>query len=356
MKVYITSTPEFSKENINSVVEILKQVPGELEFTGGEPLRIDDIIQINQKFENPDRIGSLTFDELYSLSRLYRVGKPIHRDDFVVLLTTIPNNKEWFSAFSGKNIFVDVNDWDYITENDGKYGIAYQVVENIFQSLSGIDIDDVDNEPNIHEPAIGCINDMCGLDKGEIILKLRTAHICTSCQSRATTNGVNPLLILQIRLLLEQIRKGLVNFDSIVAQIVPPTLIIDEEGKIKVGGKPIKLEAIQKTLFIFYLNHTDGVSFEQLGQKIDELHHIYQILKPLGAELSTVQNLCLPSANPSSTFLKVKSNLNKSLIHELGEQVSEFYVISKFDRDGYTIYKINLDQNHRTIDGRFIVP
>lgn len=355
MKVHITATPEYSKENIDSVVEVLSQVPGELEFKACNPWANDDIIQINEKFVNLTQIEPLTFDELFALGRLYRIGKGFHREDFVVVLTTIPNDREWYSAFSNKNIFVDANGWEYITENDGKYGIAYQVVENIFQSLSGINIEDVDNEPNIHEPAIGCINDMCGLDKGAIILKLRTAHICNSCRMRATANGVNPLIILQIRLLIERIRSGLVNFEQILAQIVPPALIIDREGKITIGGKPIKLEAIQETLFIFYLNHMDGYKFEDMEQKTDELFHIYQILKPLGVELSTITNLCLPSANSRSTFLKVKSTLNKSLIRELGNQISEFYVISRFDQDGYSVYKIKLGENHRTIDDRFKV-
>ena len=52
--------------------------------------------------------------------------------------------------FRGKNIFIYGLDWEYYTKHDDKYGIAYQVVENIFQSQIELNIDDVDNEPNIH--------------------------------------------------------------------------------------------------------------------------------------------------------------------------------------------------------------
>lgn len=350
MNIYITSTPEYTKDNIDSIVEVLKQVPGELEFKPSTPLSTDEV---NLRFGNPLSHQPLHFEQLYAMGNLFRLGhrESVTNEDFVVVLTTYRNDQEWLSAFSEKNIFVDVNDWEYITESDSKYGIAYQIVENIFQSLSGININDVDNEPNIHKRPIGCINDMCD-DIEDVKLKLRTAHICNSCLERAKANGVNPIYILQIISIVEKTRKGLDNIDTIVSQIVPPTLIINREGRITIGGKPIELEAIPKTLFIFYLKNLDGVRFEDLENRIDELYHIYSILKPTG-EPSSVQNLCLPSANPSSTFLKVKSSLNKSLIRELGNKVSEFYVISTFDCDGHTIYKIKLEMNHRTIDPRF---
>ena len=54
MKVYITSTPQYPKENIDSVIKVLKGTPGELEFFAGDPLIMDDVIHINEKFENPD--------------------------------------------------------------------------------------------------------------------------------------------------------------------------------------------------------------------------------------------------------------------------------------------------------------
>ncbi len=351
MKVYITSTPEYSKENINSVVEVLKQVPGVLEFFGGEPLRLDDIIQINQKFENPEGIKSLSFDELYALGRLYRVGKPIQRDDFVVLLTTIPNDKEWFSAFSGKNIFVDVNGWDYITESDGKYSIAYQVVENIFQSLSGIDINDVDNEPNIHGVSKGCINDMNGLRKEDVAIKLRQGYICPSCRRRARANGVKGNIILHIYNLINHLRTGLTDFESILAEVEPDPVKVDKKGKITIGPKEIKLNFLCKTLFIFFLKQQNGVSTILLKDYEDQFYQIYLKVRPSGQK-KVIDNLCSDKED-GNTFEKNRTDLNKALVKQLGKRVSEFYVIDNFDVDGQREYKVKLSPDYRNIDPRF---
>lgn len=358
MKVHITSTPEYSKENINSVVEVLSQVPGELQFVSGESLSIEDIRLRFPDFETPQANETLSFKDFFLMADLYRAlhikssnETVVKKDDFVVLITKIPNDKEWFSSNSNRHIFVNANGWEYITDQDSKYGIAYQIVENIFQSLSGIDVTNPESDPNIHQKSIGCVNDMCE-DEKDVILKLRTGYICNSCLNRALTNEVDPIILLHIQSLIFEIRKGLMNFDIIRSEIVPPILIINKEGEITISDKPIDLEAAQKTLFIFYLKNPKGVKFEELEDHLDELYHIYLIIKPTG-DYSTVKNLSLPSANGSSTFLKTKSHLNKSLIRQLGEQVSEFYVINRFDSNGETMYKINLNPDYRKIDPRF---
>lgn len=352
MKVHITSTPEYSKENINSVVEVLSQVPGELEFIAGEPISIERLVIENEKFEHPEGIESLTFKELFDLCKLYRVVHTLSNNVFVVLLTTIRNDRNWFSAFSNRNIFIDVNDWDIITEKDSKYSIAYQVVENIFQFLIGIDITDVENEPNIHGKTTGCINDMCGREKDQIKNKLRAGHICTSCLNRALDGDIDPAIILQIQMILDKVRLGLLNVERVIARVNPPVVTINEKGTVTVGEKTLTLQAIQKTMFIFYLKHPEGVKLEDLERWSEELYKIYTIIKPSG-NYSTIESLCQPYTSPSPTFQKVKTDLNKSLKHQIGEPMSDFYIINKFDVDGYSFYKIKLSPDCRNVDPRF---
>ncbi len=59
-----------------------------------------------------------------------------------------------------------------ISDVDSKFGIAYQCIENIFQSLIDLNIENTDLEPNIHKTSIGCINDYCE-NKPEILMKLQ---------------------------------------------------------------------------------------------------------------------------------------------------------------------------------------
>ncbi len=63
MKVYLTSTPEFSLEVLNEVALILGQTQGELEFISGNPLTVPQFNLANPKLNAIDTIESLSFDE-----------------------------------------------------------------------------------------------------------------------------------------------------------------------------------------------------------------------------------------------------------------------------------------------------
>ena len=195
MKVHITSTPEFSSEIVKEVVSILNKTKGYLEFFFAEPLTYEEISLVNPKFKTPQSIASLTFDEFFGLCQGYRTitnrTLNIKKDDYVVMVTSIPNHKDWFSAFQEKSIFIYGREWEYYTKHDDRFGIAYEVVENIFQSQIELNINDVDNDPNIHIPSIGCIDDMC-MDKVDVMFKLRTADICDSCIDRALEKKSKP--------------------------------------------------------------------------------------------------------------------------------------------------------------------
>ena len=52
--------------------------------------------------------------------------------NFVILISSIRHNENWFGAPNQKNIFVRGDEWDVISEVDSKFGIAYKCVENIF--------------------------------------------------------------------------------------------------------------------------------------------------------------------------------------------------------------------------------
>jgi hypothetical protein len=350
MKVHLTSTPGFSKENIDQVTSLLNQAKGELQFISGKPLTVDQMSLNNVRLRNIGSMGLLSFDELFNLCNLYRIIETIPKEDFIVVLTRYSNKESWFSAFSNRNIFVDVTGWAYFTENDSRYGIAYQVIENIFQSLLELDINDLYDNPNIHQTSIGCINDFCQ-SKEDVMIKLRTGFICYSCQKRALNRNVSPLIIVQIQALMEIIRAGLMNFDLIKEKLEPQPTTVGDKGHVKIGNKDISLEALPKTLFIFYLSNLDGVPVNDLHETKhkERLLHIYQTIRR-GGNPKTIDSLCQPYFEEDSTFLKVKSITNKNLISQIGNQLSEFYVINNIQLDKDSIYKINLPPDYLTLN------
>ena len=152
MKIHITSTPETNKSLIQEVIEVLKQSKGEFfEFVGLDPMEEEDlnILDPNLVNQNLDSY-ELSLDEILSICSKYKSINKIHTDDFLVVLTGMKIKEEWFSAFRKRAVFVDVNNWESLINNDRKYGISHQIFENIFQSLIGLEIEG-DLDPLIHK-------------------------------------------------------------------------------------------------------------------------------------------------------------------------------------------------------------
>lgn len=351
MKVYITSTPEFSFELIKEVVLLLNQTPGELEFLLGPPLTVPQISLANSKLKQIETIESLSFEDLFSLCNTFRIIKEIPEDEYVVLVTSIKNDKRWFGAFEEKNIFIHGMEWEYYTKRDAKYGISYEVVENIFQSLIGLNIYGVSQEPHFHMESIGCINDMC-MNKADVMLKLRTADICDSCIDWAIEKRVNPLVLQHIKELTESLRNEFINSNRITSTVKPLVVHVDPKRSIRIGNKEIDIVALQKVIFIFFLNNLQGVATKLVCDHHDELFKIYKEIRKSGVE-KKIKSMFEPDKGADPSFISHKSKLNKALVKILGGKLAEFYIITNVTKeDGVKIYKINIEDDYIKIDPR----
>lgn len=346
MNVHITSIPGFPTSVLNEVGLLLNQTPGELEFVIGKPLSVHQCSLKNPKFQNHETIESLNFDELFGLCDAYRAKNDVTENEWVVLLTTIINTKNWFSAFNGRNIFIDALGWEYYTKRDDKYGISYQVVENIFQSLIELNIDNVFDEPNIHMEPIGCINDMC-IPKKDVMFKLRTADICESCIKRAVEKNVNPLVLDHISRIIRNLRENFVNSQLIETRLTPEKLLIDSLRSVTIGEKSVTLDPLNKVVFIFFLQNLEGVETKHISMYSDELKRIYKEVRD-NPNLKTIDRMVAPENN---TLRTVKRRLNLELVNQLGPNLAEYYILVRVEiRDGLNKYKINLDKEYITIE------
>lgn len=225
MKVHITATPEITPNEIDEIIAVLSAVKGEITFISGVPFTARQMRLRFHDYNGSENVDPFSFADFFHLCDSYSSNNNLPEDEFVVVLSSIQNEKEYISAFKNNYIFVRTTDWEKITKKDAKYGIAYQIVENIFESLIGIDIDNVDNDPNVHHSSIGCMTDMCDYEN-DVILKLRTAYICDSCLDRAVENNVNNRIILQIQLIIDNIRVEMMNFDRIKKELAPDKVSI----------------------------------------------------------------------------------------------------------------------------------
>jgi hypothetical protein len=346
MKVNLTSTPEFSFDVLKEVVLILNQTPGELEFILGKPATANQYSLAHPKFKTIGNVEIIDFDEFFKLCNTYRTFKEIPDDEFVVMVTSIKNDKEWFSAFNGNNIFIHGVEWEYYTKKDAKYGISYQVVENIFQSQIELNIDYTKHDPNIHRASIGCINDFCG-DKTDVMLKLRTADICESCIKRAEDKKVDPLVLEHISSIIRNLREEFVNSNRIKSMVKPDNVYIDSARSVKIGKKNVKLNPLNRVLFIFFLRNLQGIETKLLFKYEHDLYQIYEEIRDNPDDKSI--NRLVSRTNP--TFETVRTRLNQALVNQLGPKLAEYYIIVTVEiKDDYNKYKINLEEEYITIE------
>lgn len=346
MNVHITSTPDFDFNIAKEVVLILNETPGAMDFLIREPLNVNQYGTIHPKMKTIDKIDFLHFNELFDLCQTFRTFREIPEDEYVVLITSIKNHKDWFSAFRGKNIFIHGEEWEQYTKKDAKYGISYQVIENIFQSQIDLGIIDIKSEPNIHDPSIGCINDFCE-EKSDIMLKLRTADICESCFSRAIERKLDPLVLDQVLRIIGNLREKFILSNRIDSLIRPEQVHIDPIRTVTIGKKHIALDPLNKVVFIFFLQNLEGVETKLIADYNEDLKRIYKEVRD-NPDSEVIDRMLDPN---NSTFRTVKTRLNQELYKQLGPKLAEYYILVRVEiKDSINKYKINLEKEYIRIE------
>jgi len=364
MKVYLTNTPEFSSDKVDEVIAILQEIPGELKFERGKPLSQAQYKRIDKRFEDSSEIKSLKFKEYFNLIEGYRdFRNEINEQDFVILITSIRHDRNWFSGFQNRDIFVHGDEWDIISDVDSKYGIAYQCVENIFQSLMGLDIMNYKKEPNIHKETIGCINDFCG-KKTDILRKFQSGNICNTCLYVAEfEKGVDKYIIMHIIHIIEEIRKEFVVSKHLRSITKFEKVKVDSDGNIFIGDRPLKLDILPKVLYIGFLKHLEGVQSNKLCENRDIFERIYHKVKSnREPDPDAIRNMVCkkteiehPKVYHKPTFETYRSKVKGALVNVLGETLTNYYHVNYVeDNNHHMLFKVPLSNDFIDIDVNFL--
>lgn len=373
MNIIVTALPQYPMEELDEVIRLLNSVPGTVKFIKGEKIPTE-ILHLQIKDYSAQK--RLSFDQYWEILNMYRIINKIPTEHYAVLISPNKHDENWFSGFNGHNIFVDSNDWQYFSDKDSKYGIAFQIVENIIQSLMKLNIDDIFSEPNIHMESIGCINDFCG-NKKEIMFKLRQGYICDSCVQRILNENIDIVVITHLKALIDSIRNAMVdNFSLILNQIPKEPIRVDEKGILTIGKHEIRLGHQPKSLYYLFLNHTDGILTNSLDEYEVDLFEIYFTVRhPTTKTLKNIEknkiredNLklkkkeileavkkLLENDSGYKRFLKEKNSINKEINNTLGEKLAEFYMINIFTENPDKYYKINIEKDIISMDERYIL-
>jgi len=356
MKVHLIKTPEYESEHFKDVCELLSSFDGALEFVASEyNFNYTEFSFLEYpSFKNETGIKQLLFEiemkkplsweQLFSICSYYRNLFAINKQDFIVLLTARSNEPNWFSHNdSERNVFTHTNDWDNYINVHHKYPVAYEVLENIMQSLMKV-TSEVFPSPYIHQNPRGCMNDFCE-DKEQIILKLQTANICPDCAEKIQEENIDQNIVKQVLEIFEGIRNELLFKQKFKKQVAPVPITINERKQIllpQLDNLEIRLNPLFKTLYIFYLKHTEGVRLNELNDFKAELLALYQRLS-VADNNQTLQLRITDLVNPfGGSFSQKKSKLNKIITDLLGEQLAKYY---RIEGEAGEPFKINIPTN-----------
>jgi hypothetical protein len=327
IKVHLIRTAEYNADSLNEVAKLLQKILN-------NPSENIAIESSEVTFGSAD-IGLLSWERMFNYCEQFRTNDGIPNSDFVVLLTSMPNEKNWFSHFDQqRNIFVHTDGWDRYTASNPIYPITHQIIENMVQYL--MDVGPInESNPFIHYEMRGCLNDMCG-NKETIMFKFRTADLCHNCLTRANEKLGVPLTNIIINA-LESLRGGLLNRSTVTNR--PVKLVLNEKDSFELPDLKIQLTLppLNKCLYYYFLKKDDGVLRSELSNDQVDLLNYYTRFNPgKDPQVSsrTVEKLVDLLDN---SFNEKVSAINKCITYTIVPNISSFYKIDGGRNDKYLI-------------------
>jgi hypothetical protein len=349
----VSEVPEAYTREIEELLNTVKQ---NHIFNAIGEVPVDCIGDKKSIFDN--EYANLKLQDSFSICESIRdTNHQIDPNSFVVLLTTKQNNLKWFSATDGKNIYINVKDLEKYSNNQSKYPIAYQIVENIFQSLCGITFDENILDERLHKKTTGCINDICS-QKSKIIFKLKEGKICDDCKEIAQKNGMSDFEYdLFVELVKSISKPAAVRIESKRNEF--KSIVVDDKGNISINGSNLEIDHLHRTIYIFFLIKNKGFSLTDLSEHIKEITEIYQKVKHKGNDIKVlsevniekIRNIVVSGRHNQfdPRFYRIVSELNRQLKKEIDSTIVEEFLLTLHDE----LYCIKIDPSKVEINSKF---
>ena len=243
MRIRLTRSGNLSPDLLMRTVDLLSGVEGPMQFEATEhPVEFTDPV--------------LSWMSIFSGVDELRKEARIPDDVFVVILTFEPNEYNWFSGpdpAGSKSAFIHAGDWNYYISCPAEYPVAFEVITSILQYLMFDSIEEA--KAFIHEPPIGCINDLCAW-KPDITFTLRTADICGNCLTRLQERVPDQAFLAQSVGIFEKLRPHMLFsaelHEGAQADDVWPFPIATTLRKLSMEVEPLRK-------FLFLIDHFDSM-------------------------------------------------------------------------------------------------
>ena len=367
MNVHLVRSKEVSEDLYWDVVELLQQFNGPAKYiasesyTDYENMKIQkEIIEDKKSLSNayPFEREFATWEQLFNTCQEYRITHDLGIDEYVILLTDIANDKNWFMmmAPNKKDGFIHTDDWDYYVDTSPKYPIAYEVVELLLHSHMFDNLQELLHLS--HQHPVGCISDMVG-NKKDITLKLRTADICPACQKIIRAKKVPSPLVNQVLNTIEGIRKQMLFKERFRYHLTPSrmrfNLVHRKAIMTDIQDMKISLTPLEATIYYFFLRHPEGIILNRLQDHEEELYRIYSKCSVANSDnnIAAMRNSIRALTDPLENSLNEKTSRIKSkFTRALGPELATHYYIAKERNE--TAYKIKIDRELVNYDQEII--
>lgn len=361
MKIHLIPDNSLDHDLYVRVLSLLQAVPGVNKFHasgGGEILIPDDMreqqeIETKEKFEKqqfnyptysegPVHSKSLerrtwTFPHLrlaarwrdfFSQIRLFREVKAIPEREFLILLTPIANQKNWFATLDDSNPyngFVHTDEWEHFIDCDPALPIAFEVMALALQKNIFKDFEEV--RALTHERPIGCVSDLC-MKKSDIILKMRTADICPACMERVQKNLSMPEIHHALSI-LESLRVKMLFAQNFKQNSPPSKLVIRRGGRMYLthyGNIEIRMPSMEKALYLLFLRYPEGLYLSSITEEyLNELSEIYILVSTRG--LREDMRARIRELNQALRISVQISRIKRAFTDAIGASLADHYII-----------------------------
>ena len=386
-KVHLVRSDEFKEEDLSQVVNLLKQFNGPIEYISAEtnylqftppgllwrsklefekkttPKFSSDRNQISPNysmFEStpkqsivfPVEVPTLSWDTFFAACIDYRRKHQISEKDLVILLTDFSNDKNWFAGIDStmKNYFIQSSNWHHYFGNsiDSRFPIAYEIViwllrSQMFQNRQEI-------MDGVHKGSSGCMMDFCE-NKKEIVLKMRTADICNDCLKVIQLKEVDRPFARQVLDTMDGIRQHMMFRER--SEFLNSPSKMEIRGFMKriflkdLGDLEMQLNPKEKTIYLFFLKHPEGVRIVDLIDHKTEISHFYETFTNSydTSQIEQAINLLLDptEGNINQVFSRIRAKFKSAV----GTRLSNLYTIEGNPGEPF---KINLNRELVSIE------
>jgi hypothetical protein len=289
--------------------------------------------EIARFIEAPEKLTRLKWDDIFERCQAFRKANDISEFEFVILLTDKGNEFNWFAAPNpkgGRDGFVQTSGLGFYLPGFSRASIVYLIVTHLLRHLMFSSIREMSE--GVHQTSVGCMNDFCG-NKSELILKIRTADLCSDCVKRLEDKQVDPLLANQVFEIMEATRSEILFRDRYSLLKKPSRMNITGPNFTiqfpDLANLELKLDKIEKTIYLFFLGKPEGVKLNMLDEHREELTELYLKVSPTSDRTTATKRINERTDNAhtqkiSETISKIRRKINDLL----GDEMGEHYVIA----------------------------